>query len=149
MQSSQPLNQLQQQLLLQAQQNLGSPSANDLESRKLNMLLNRNLSFGKDGQLNSVGDVSNVGSPVQVVSPVLPRADPDMLLKVLLFLCLRIWQFLLSLLVLFAYAYSSHLGYSSNKCRATINNGNSICSNIRFQAKLLRVRPTKHASKIK
>lgn len=116
MQSSQPLNQLQQQFLLQAQQNLGSPSANDLESRKLNMLLNRNLSFGKDGQLNSVGDVSNVGSPVQVGSPVLPRADPDMLLKVLLFLSLRIWQFVLSLLVLFAYAYSSHLGYSSNKC---------------------------------
>lgn len=46
------------------------------------LLGNRSLSFGKDGQLGSVGDVSNIGSPVQVGCPVLPCGDPDMLLKV-------------------------------------------------------------------
>lgn len=76
MQSSQPFNQfqLQQQLILQAQQNLASPSANDLETRRLTMLLNRNIPNV---------DVSNVGSPVQVGCPVLPGADADMLMKVL------------------------------------------------------------------
>ncbi|KAJ4708365.1 Transcriptional corepressor LEUNIG [Melia azedarach] len=85
MQSSQPFNQLQlqQQLLLQAQQNLTSPSANDLESRKLRMLLNsRNMGLAKDGPSNSVGDVvSNVASAMQVNCPVLPRGDTDMLIK--------------------------------------------------------------------
>ncbi|XP_015898191.3 transcriptional corepressor LEUNIG isoform X2 [Ziziphus jujuba] len=83
-QSSQPLSQLQlqQQLMLQAQQNLASPSANDLECRRLRMLLsNRNMTLGKDGQLHSVGDVSNVGSPVQVGCPVLPHENADMLIK--------------------------------------------------------------------
>lgn len=86
-QSPQPFHQLQlqQQLLLQAQGSIASPSGMDLESRKLRMLLNnnRNMGLGKDGQLNSVGEVvPNVGSPpVQVGCPVLPRGDPDMLMK--------------------------------------------------------------------
>ncbi|CAL2275080.1 unnamed protein product [Prunus armeniaca] len=82
MQSPQPFNQLQlQQQLMLAQQNMASPSANDLDSRRLRMLLNnQNTGLGKDGQLNSV-DVSNVGSPVQVGCPVLPRADADMIMK--------------------------------------------------------------------
>ncbi|GJX36996.1 transcriptional corepressor LEUNIG-like protein isoform X2 [Tanacetum coccineum] len=83
-QGSQPLHQLQmltpqhQQQLLLAQQNMTSQSAND-ESRRLRMLLNnRNMSMGKDGLSNSVGDVvPNLGSSM----PVLPRGDPDMLLK--------------------------------------------------------------------
>ncbi|KAJ9688537.1 hypothetical protein PVL29_014276 [Vitis rotundifolia] len=83
-QPSQPFHQLQlqQQLLLQAQQNLASPSASDLECRKLRMLLTSRNSLGKDGQLNTVGDVvANVGSPMQVGCPVLPRGDTDMLIK--------------------------------------------------------------------
>ncbi|GMH04614.1 hypothetical protein Nepgr_006454 [Nepenthes gracilis] len=85
MQSPQPFHQLplQQQLLLQAQQNLGSPSAMDFENRKLRMLLNnRNLNLRKDGQLSNVGEVApNVGSPVQVGCPILPRGEADMLIK--------------------------------------------------------------------
>ncbi|XVE98242.1 hypothetical protein REPUB_Repub03eG0088800 [Reevesia pubescens] len=84
-QSSQPFNQLQlqQQLLLQGQQNLSSPSANDLECRKLRMLLNNQImGLGKDGPLNSFGDVvPKVGSPMQVGCPALPRGDTDMLVK--------------------------------------------------------------------
>uniref|UniRef100_A0A166EQH5 Uncharacterized protein n=1 Tax=Daucus carota subsp. sativus TaxID=79200 RepID=A0A166EQH5_DAUCS len=87
MQGSQPFHQLQmltpqhQQQLMLAQQNLTSPSSNDVESRRLRMLLNsRSMSMGKDGLSNSVGDVvPNVGSPLQ--HPTLPRGDPDMLLK--------------------------------------------------------------------
>lgn len=65
--------------MLQAQQNLASPSANDLECRRLRMLLNnQNMGLGKDGQLNSAGNiVPNIGSPVQ-----LPRADTELLMKV-------------------------------------------------------------------
>ncbi|KAK7815931.1 transcriptional corepressor leunig-like protein [Quercus suber] len=81
MQSPQSFNQLQlqQQLMLQTQQNLASPSANDLESRKLRMFQNnRNMGLAKDGQLNSVVDmVPSVGSPVQVGS----RAETEMLIK--------------------------------------------------------------------
>ncbi|KAF6167949.1 hypothetical protein GIB67_020519 [Kingdonia uniflora] len=85
-QSPQPFHQLQlltsqqqQQLLLQAQQNLTSPSGSDLDSRRLRVLLNnRNMGLGKDSQSNSVGDViPNVGSPM----PGLPRGDTDMLMK--------------------------------------------------------------------
>lgn len=47
------------------------------------MLLNSRNSLGKDGQLNTVGDVvANVGSPMQVGCPALPRGDTDMLIKV-------------------------------------------------------------------
>lgn len=87
MQSPQSFNQLQlqQQLMLQAQQNLASPSANDLESRKLRMFQNnRNVGLAKDGQLNSVVDmVPNVGSPAQVGS----RAETELLIKVLFCSC--------------------------------------------------------------
>ncbi|KAF8393301.1 hypothetical protein HHK36_021542 [Tetracentron sinense] len=88
-QSSQPFHQLQlltpqlqQQLLLQAQQNITSPSASDIDSRRLRMLLNnRNMELGKDGLSNSVGDVvPNVGSPMQAACPVL-RGDTEMLIK--------------------------------------------------------------------
>ncbi|PSS19306.1 Transcriptional corepressor LEUNIG like [Actinidia chinensis var. chinensis] len=89
MQGPHSMNQLQmltpqhQQQLLLAQQNLTSPSANDVESRRLRMLLNnRSISLAKDGLTNSVGDiVPNVGSPLQAGCPVLPRGDPDMLIK--------------------------------------------------------------------
>ncbi|GMI97695.1 ROTUNDA 2, LEUNIG [Hibiscus trionum] len=84
-QSSQPFSQLQlqQQLLLQAQQNLSSPSANDFESRKMRMLLNNQImGLGRDGQLNSLGDVvPKVGSPMQIGSPVLSRGDTDISVK--------------------------------------------------------------------
>ena len=74
----------QQQLML-AQQNLTS-SVNDLESRRLRMLLNnRGMGFGKEGLPNSPADlVPNVGSPLQTGCPVLPRGEADMLMKVLL-----------------------------------------------------------------
>ncbi|XP_041007559.1 transcriptional corepressor LEUNIG-like isoform X1 [Juglans microcarpa x Juglans regia] len=80
---SQPFNQLQLQQLLQAQKNLASPSASDLECRRQRMLLNnRNVGVAADDQLNSVGErVSNIGSPGRVGCPVLPHADTDLLLK--------------------------------------------------------------------
>lgn len=88
MQSPQSLRQLhlspqQQQLLLQAQQNLASPSAGDVESRRLRMLLsNRNIVLGKDNQSSSVGDVPNFGSALPTSCPVLARDDTDLLIKV-------------------------------------------------------------------
>ncbi|XP_057505079.1 transcriptional corepressor LEUNIG-like isoform X2 [Actinidia eriantha] len=89
MQGPHPFNQLQmltsqqQQQLMLAQQNLTSPSASDVESRRLRMLLNnRSMSLGKDGLTNSAGDVvPNIGSPLQAGCPVLPRGDQDMLIK--------------------------------------------------------------------
>ncbi|KAG6409643.1 hypothetical protein SASPL_127684 [Salvia splendens] len=85
----QPFHQLQmltpqhQQQLMLAQQSLTSPSANDVESRRLRMLLNnRSMSMGKDALSNSVGDVvPNIGSPMQAGCPVLPRTDPEILMK--------------------------------------------------------------------
>ncbi|XP_068325800.1 uncharacterized protein [Pyrus communis] len=71
-QAPQPFHQFQmltpqhQQLTL-TQQNMASPSAANDESRRLRMLLNRDL--GKDG-------LANIGSP-----PILPRGDTDMLVK--------------------------------------------------------------------
>nr|ANW12206.1 putative transcriptional corepressor LEUNIG [Olea europaea subsp. europaea] len=90
MPGSQPFHQLQmlapqhQQQLMLAQQNMTSPSASDVDSRRLRMLMNnRSMSMGKDGLSNSVGDVvPNIGSPLQSGCPSLTRADPDMLLKV-------------------------------------------------------------------
>ncbi|KDP32334.1 hypothetical protein JCGZ_13259 [Jatropha curcas] len=84
MQSPQPLNKLQlhQQLLLHAQQNLAPQSANDLEHRKLRMLLNnQNIGLGKDGPLNPGDVLGNFGSPMQVNSPMLTRGDTDLLIK--------------------------------------------------------------------
>lgn len=76
------LTQQQRQAILQAQQNLSSPSASEVDSRRLRMLLN-SQAIGKDGQLSLVGDVvSNVGSPMQTACPVLQRGDTDMLIKV-------------------------------------------------------------------
>ncbi|CAK7353500.1 unnamed protein product [Dovyalis caffra] len=87
-QAPQPFHQLQmltpqhQQQLMLAQQNLTSPAASD-DSRRLRMLLsNRNMGLGKDGLTNSVSDVvPNVGSPLQSGSTLMPRGDPDMLIK--------------------------------------------------------------------
>ncbi|GMH10824.1 hypothetical protein Nepgr_012665 [Nepenthes gracilis] len=89
MQGSQPFHQLQmltpqhQQQLMLAQQNLASASISDVENRRLRMLLNsRNMGLVKDGLANSVGDIiPNVGSPLQAGCPVLPRGDPDVLIK--------------------------------------------------------------------
>ncbi|KAF3791145.1 Transcriptional corepressor LEUNIG [Nymphaea thermarum] len=78
----------QQHLLMQAQaqQNISSTSAADIDSRRLRMLLNsRNMALGKDGQPNPVGEmVQGVGSPMQAASPVLQRGENDFLLKVIL-----------------------------------------------------------------
>ncbi|KAK8936249.1 Transcriptional corepressor LEUNIG [Platanthera zijinensis] len=89
MQSPQTFHQLQflspqqQQLLLQAQQNLTSTSAADIDSRRLRMLLsNRNIGIGKDGMGSSISDgIPNVGSTIPTGGPVLPHADEDMLIK--------------------------------------------------------------------
>ena len=43
------------------------------------------MGLGKDGSLNSLGDVvPKVGSPMQVGCPTLPRGDSDMSVKVYL-----------------------------------------------------------------
>lgn len=91
MQSPQSLNQiqLQQQLMGVAQQNLASPSASDLECRRLRMLLNnRNVGLVMDGRLDFIGDmVPNIGSSVQIGCPVLPCTDTELLLKVSFCFC--------------------------------------------------------------
>lgn len=71
MQSPQTLHQLQLkgQLMLQAQKNLPSLSVNDLECRKLWMLLNEQ-------------NISSDGVGLQVGHPVLSRGDLDVLIKV-------------------------------------------------------------------
>ena len=86
MQSPHSFNQLslQQQLILQAQHNLSSPSVSDFESRRLRVLLNnQNMGLVKDGRSNSVGDLIPNIAPAQVGSPMLPHPDSDMLLKVI------------------------------------------------------------------
>lgn len=76
--------QLQKQFLLQAQQNVISPSSSDLENRKLRMLLCQRQGFDRDG--NPVSDVlPNVGSPLQAGSLGISRGD-DILVKVITFL---------------------------------------------------------------
>jgi hypothetical protein len=64
--------QQQQQLMLQAQQNMASPTSSDVDSRRLRMMLNnRNV-----GQTNSGGDIiPNIGSPS------LSGGDVDILIK--------------------------------------------------------------------
>jgi hypothetical protein len=72
--------QQQQQLLMQAQQNLASPTASDVDTRRLRMLLNnRNMVIGQDGQTNSGDIIPNIGSPSQSGGS---RTDIDMLIKV-------------------------------------------------------------------
>lgn len=83
--SSQPSQQLQlqQQLILQAQQGLAFPSMDMETKRRILYNSNRNVSLGKDGQLNIVGEVvPNIGSPIPISCPVLPRGDSIMLMKV-------------------------------------------------------------------
>jgi hypothetical protein len=72
--------QQQQQLMLQAQQNMASPTSSDVDSRRLRMMLNsRNATLGRDGQTTSGSDIiPNIGSPSQ------SGGDIDMLIKVYL-----------------------------------------------------------------
>ncbi|KAK3028072.1 hypothetical protein RJ639_039363 [Escallonia herrerae] len=84
-QSPQPLHQLQlqQRLMLQAQQNLPSSSAHDLECSKLRFLLNNHkINTRKDDQSNSVDEVFiSDRSDVPVGLPMLRHADVDVLIK--------------------------------------------------------------------
>ena len=82
--------QQQQQLMLQAQQNLSSPTSSDVDNRRLRMMLNsRNAVLGRDGQTNSGTDIiPNIASPSQ------SGGDIDILIKVYLsnlFLCLSVF----------------------------------------------------------
>ncbi|KAM3330977.1 hypothetical protein ACQJBY_027211 [Aegilops geniculata] len=72
--------QQQHQLLMQAQQNMASPTVSDVDTRRLRMLLNnRNMAMGQDGQTNSGGDIiPNIGSPSQSGGS---RTDIDLLIK--------------------------------------------------------------------
>ncbi|KAJ7523936.1 hypothetical protein O6H91_18G069300 [Diphasiastrum complanatum] len=81
MQASQAYPQLhlltpqQQQLLLQAQAQgnmspSGSPLLTDMDPRKFRVLLGRSSLGGKDGQSNSLGDITQGGSPMQAASPL-------------------------------------------------------------------------------
>ena len=112
MQSPQQFQQLQfltpqqqQQLLLHAQQNLSSSMSNDVDTRRLRMLLNnRNvvLGHGQDGQTNSGGDIiPNIGSPGQSGGS---RNDIDILIKV----CLQIST---SKSLIFQSSYNVKLSY--------------------------------------
>ena len=110
MQSPQQFQQLQfltpqqqQQLLLHAQQNLSSSMSNDVDTRRLRMLLNnRNVVFGQDGQINSGGDIiPNIGSPGQSGGS---RNDIDILIKV----CLQIST---SKSLIFQSSYNVKLSY--------------------------------------
>jgi hypothetical protein len=68
--------QQQQQLMLQAQQNMASPTSSDVDSRRLRMMLNSRNVLGRDGQTTSGSDIiPNIGSPSQ------SGGDIDMLIK--------------------------------------------------------------------
>ncbi|KAM7275681.1 hypothetical protein ACFE04_017547 [Oxalis oulophora] len=70
--SPQPFNQIQLQQLIHAQQNLGPPSASELDYRKLRMFLgNRNVSSAVD----------SIGSTMPAGSSLMSRGDADMLMK--------------------------------------------------------------------
>ena len=81
--------QQQQQLMLQAQQNLSSPTSSDVDNRRLRMMLNsRNAVLGRDGQTNSGTDIiPNIASPSQ------SGGDIDILIKVYL-LTSALWLFI-------------------------------------------------------
>uniref|UniRef100_A0A0D9UXG2 LisH domain-containing protein n=1 Tax=Leersia perrieri TaxID=77586 RepID=A0A0D9UXG2_9ORYZ len=89
MQSPQPLHHLQfltpqqQQLLLQAQQNM-TPSPGEMDSRRLRMLLSsRSIVPGRDGQSNSYTEIiPSVGPSLQNVCSPVQRMETDMLMKV-------------------------------------------------------------------
>uniref|UniRef100_A0A0D9UXG1 LisH domain-containing protein n=1 Tax=Leersia perrieri TaxID=77586 RepID=A0A0D9UXG1_9ORYZ len=88
MQSPQPLHHLQfltpqqQQLLLQAQQNM-TPSPGEMDSRRLRMLLSsRSIVPGRDGQSNSYTEIiPSVGPSLQNVCSPVQRMETDMLMK--------------------------------------------------------------------
>ncbi|KAF0916133.1 hypothetical protein E2562_000734 [Oryza meyeriana var. granulata] len=88
MQSPQPLHHLQfltpqqQQLLLQAQQNMTS-SPGEMDSRRLRMLLSsRNIVPGRDGQSNAYTEiVPSVGPSLQNMCSPVQRMETDMLMK--------------------------------------------------------------------
>jgi hypothetical protein len=70
--------QQQQQLMLQAQQNMASPTSSDVDSRRLRMMLNsRNAALGRDGQTSGSDIIPNIGSSQS-------GGDIDMLIKVYL-----------------------------------------------------------------
>lgn len=88
MQSPQPLHHLQfltpqqQQLLLQAQQNMTS-SPGEMDSRRLRMLLSsRNMIPGRDGQSNAFTEIiPSVGPSLQNMCSPVQRMETDMLMK--------------------------------------------------------------------
>ncbi|XP_006643822.1 transcriptional corepressor LEUNIG-like [Oryza brachyantha] len=88
MQSPQPLHHLQfltaqqQQLLLQAQQNMTS-SPGEMDSRRLRMLLSsRNVVPGRDGQSNAYTEIiPSVGPSLQSMCSPVQRMETDMLMK--------------------------------------------------------------------
>lgn len=142
-----PFHQLQmltpqhQQQLMLAQQSLTSPSANDVESRRLRMLLNnRSMSMGKDGLTNSVGDVvPNIGSPLQAGCPVLPRADPEMLMKVpfdssfsgLIFHCFVSWDYFTVFFgLLMRFWFNLFDSWRLHKCSNSSSNNSRTITNL-------------------
>ncbi|XP_014754915.1 transcriptional corepressor LEUNIG isoform X1 [Brachypodium distachyon] len=88
MQSPQPLHHLQfltpqqQQLLLQAQQNIAS-SPGEMDGRKLRMLLNsRNMFSGRDGQSNAFTEIiPSVGPSLQNIYSPVQLMETDILMK--------------------------------------------------------------------
>ncbi|CAM0879939.1 unnamed protein product [Alopecurus aequalis] len=72
----------QQQLLLQAQQNITSSSA-EMDGRRLRMLLNsRNMVPGRDSQSNAFPEIiPSVGPSLQNMYSPVPRIETDMLMK--------------------------------------------------------------------
>ncbi|KAK6945018.1 LIS1 homology motif [Dillenia turbinata] len=75
--------QLQQQLLLQAQQNLTPQSVVDLDMKRLRLLLdNQQVGLRKDALLNSIGELGlNNEIHKQVDCPASPHGDQDLLVK--------------------------------------------------------------------
>ncbi|CAM0879937.1 unnamed protein product [Alopecurus aequalis] len=73
----------QQQLLLQAQQNITSSSA-EMDGRRLRMLLNsRNMVPGRDSQSNAFPEIiPSVGPSLQNMYSPVPRIETDMLMKI-------------------------------------------------------------------
>uniref|UniRef100_A0ACD5VY33 Uncharacterized protein n=1 Tax=Avena sativa TaxID=4498 RepID=A0ACD5VY33_AVESA len=72
----------QQQLLLQAQQNITS-SSGEMDGRRFRMLLNsRNMVPGRDGQSNAFPEIiPSMGPSLQNMYSPVPRIETDMLMK--------------------------------------------------------------------
>jgi hypothetical protein len=77
----------QQQILLQAQQNMTS-SPIEMDNRQLQMLFSsRNLVPGRDGQSNAFAEIiPSVGQSLQNFCLPTQRTETDMLMKVVFFL---------------------------------------------------------------